>query len=304
MRTILKYLVVVLGAVGVWRGLAWLRGKPEAIDPQSLILRPEEAQREGRFLRLNSVANLRDIGGYRTIDGKTVRWNRVYRGAALANLSPEDSQALLDRGLKLVCDLRTEEEAADAPDILPDGTVEYLHLPAKQETNRLSRLRILLFERHKLHDTLVKAYTRIMIDNNAAIFAAILRRIADEKNLPLLIHCTAGKDRTGIAIALLLRLLGVSEQTVLEDYSLSNLYYDYYRKVTGRILRQLSYFGVSEEEARPLLIANPATLAAMFRHIDTKYGSVEGYLTAAVGLDDTTLARIRANLLDSKGLND
>ncbi|MCU0515144.1 MAG: tyrosine-protein phosphatase [Anaerolineae bacterium] len=297
MRAFLKSLVIILGAAGLWRWLAWRRGAPPPVEPQSLILKPEEAQRPGRFLPLASIANLRDIGGYHTTDGQMVRWNRVYRGAALANLSPEDAAALHERGLKLVCDLRTHEEIAAAPDRMPHAGVEYLHLPALQETSRLNRLRIMLLERDRLRDTLVDAYTRIMIDNNAALFGTLLRRVADEDALPLLIHCTAGKDRTGIAVALLLRLLGVPEDTVIEDYSLSNLYYDYFRQVTRPVLRQLAYFGITEAEASPLLLADPATLRAMFRHLEARYGTVAQYLQTAAGLDAATIDRIRASLL-------
>jgi protein-tyrosine phosphatase len=114
----------------------------------------------------------------------------------------------------------------------------------------------------------------------------------------MLIHCSAGKDRTGVAVALLLRLLGVPEQTVIEDYSLSNLYYEYFRDITAQIIRQLSYFGISEAEMSPLLMANPATMTAALRHIDAKYGSIEAYLTTAAGLDAAALKRIRANMLE------
>jgi protein-tyrosine phosphatase len=300
MRRILKYLVIVLGAIGVWRVLAWRRGQAAPIDPLTLILNPDEAKREGRFVAgIKSIQNLRDIGGYVTENGQTVRWGRVYRGASLATLTPEDGKAILALGLKIVCDLRTPEEVAPAPDIIPDpALIEYLHLPVTQETSRLIRLRILLFERHKLGDTLIEAYTRVMVDSNARLVGDILRRVADEKNLPMLIHCSAGKDRTGVVVALLLRLLGVSEKIVIEDYSLSNLYYAYFREITGRIIRQLSYFGISEAEMSPLLMANPATMEAALRHIDANYGSIEAYLMNAAGLDAAAIAQIRANMLE------
>jgi hypothetical protein len=181
MRLILKYLVVVLGVVGVWRVLARWRGTPAPIDPLTLILNPDEAKREGRFVAgISSIKNLRDIGGYLTEDGKSVRWGRIYRGASLANLTPEDGAAILRMGLKTVCDLRTLEEVTPAPDIIPDSDlIEYWHLPVTQETNRLARLRILLFERGKLGDTLIEAYTRVMVDHNARLIGDILRRIAD-----------------------------------------------------------------------------------------------------------------------------
>lgn len=297
MRNLLRFFVILIGALGFWRLLAWRRGKPEPLDPQSLIINPEEAQTPGRFLNLDSVANLRDIGGYRTTDGRTVRWQRIYRGASLAFLTAEDAAKLAEMGLKIICDFRTKEEAAANPDILPEN-VEYMRLTVRtNEDTRWQRLRILLFERGRLGDTLVEMYTRIMIDQNAALFGTIFRRIADENNLPLLMHCSAGKDRTGVAIALLLRVLGVPENTVIADYSLSNLYFEYFRKITAPVIQRAAQLGITEEEMRPLLLAHPNTLQTMLAYIDAKYGSVEKYLRDAAGLEDATLEKIRANLL-------
>jgi protein-tyrosine phosphatase len=242
---------------------------------------------------------LRDIGGYTTTHGQTIRWQRVYRGASLAFLSPEDGQKLVEMGIKLVCDFRSEEEAATDPDILPDKTMQYLALPARSnDDTRWRRLRILLFERNRLGDTLVDMYTRIMIDNNAALFGKLFERIADEKNLPLLVHCAAGKDRTGIAMALLLRYLGVPESTVVADYTLSNLYFEYFRKITAPVIQRVAKLGISEAEMQPLLVAHPNTLQTMLAYVDAKYGSVEKYLREKVGLSDTTLAQVRANMLE------
>lgn len=299
MQKLLRLVVIVIGALGLWRLLAWRRGKPEPIDPQSLIINPAEAHTPGRFLDLKSVANLRDIGGYKTADGQTVRWQRIYRGASLAFLSPEDGQKLMALGIKWVCDFRSEEEAAADPDILPDSAIGYLPLPALSNVDtRWQRLRILLLERNHLGDTLVDLYTRIMIDNNAALFGKLFEHVADEKNLPLLVHCSAGKDRTGIAMALLLRYLGVPESTVVADYTLSNLYYDYFRKIATPMLQRLAALGIRADEMQPLLVANPNTLQTMLAYVDAKYGSIEKYLREKVGLSDAVLAQVRANLLE------
>jgi protein-tyrosine phosphatase len=298
MRNIAKVGVMALGAVGLWQVLGRLRGVPEAIDPIKLILNPDEAQREGRMLPHKSIANLRDVGGYSTMEGKTVRWNRVYRGASLVALTEDDAKGLAERGLKIVCDLRMPTEAADAPDIMPHESVRYVTLPFKQSSDRLTQLRILLFQRQKLADTLRQTYTRVMIDNNPAVIGDFLRLVAEEDNLPLLVHCSAGKDRTGVVIAVLLRLLGVPEQTVLEDYSLSNLYYDYFINISAKIIKQLGVFRVSEAEVRPLFLADPATLKTTLDYIEAKYGSVEEYVTTHTGVTPEMVARIRANLLE------
>jgi protein-tyrosine phosphatase len=298
MRTLAKVGVTAAGAVGLWQILARWRGVPAEIDPQSLILNPDEAQREGRMLPHKSVANLRDIGGYKTHDGKTVRWNRLYRGASLVALSEEDAIDLTNRGLKIVCDLRTQSEASAAPDKMPHESVRYMALPFKQSANRLTQLRILLFQRQRLANTLRHAYTQVMIDKNPSVIGDFLRMIAEADNLPLLVHCSAGKDRTGVVVAVLLRLLGVPEQTVLEDYSLSNLYFPYFLEISSKIIKQMGAFRITEAEARPLFLADPQMLKETLAYIETHYGSVETYVTTRAGLTAEQVARIRANMLE------
>ncbi len=298
MRNVAKAGVVALGAVGIWQALARWRGVPDTIDPQTLILNPDEAQREGRMLPHKSVANLRDVGGYPAMDGKTVRWNRVYRGASLVALTDEDAVGLTERGLKIVCDLRMATEIADAPDKLPHANVRYVKLPFTQNSDRLTQLRILLFQRQRLADTLRETYTQVMIDKNPAVIGDFLRLVAEADNLPLLVHCSAGKDRTGVVIAVLLRLLGVPEQIVLEDYSLSNLYFQYFLDISAKIIKQLGVFRVSEAEARPLFLADPKTLKITLDYIESRYGSLEQYVITQAGLTPQQVAQIRANLLE------
>lgn len=298
MRNVVKVGVVAMGALGIWQVLARWRGVPDVIDPLKLILNPDEAQREGRILPHKSIANLRDVGGYPAMDSKTVRWNRVYRGASLVALTDEDAQGLTTRGLKIVCDLRMASEVADAPDIMPHESVRYVTLPFKQNSDRLTQLRILLFQRQNLADTLRQMYTRVMIDNNPAVIGNFLQLVAEKDNLPLLVHCSAGKDRTGVVIAVLLRLLGVPEQIVLEDYSLSNLYFDYFLNISAKIIKQLGVFRVSEAEVRPLFLADPQTLKITLDYIETKYGSIEQYVTTHAGVTPEMVAQIRANLLE------
>ena len=133
-------------------------------------------------------------------------------------------------------------------------------------------------------------YTRTIIDGNAKLYGGLLRRLSEPDNLPTLIHCTAGKDRTGVAVALLLLLLGVPDEVVVADYSLSNLYFDTFFEYGKRVAHSLRWFGVRAEDLSPLFMANPETLRTTITHIRAKYGSVEGYLRDAAGLDDATMA--------------
>ena len=243
---------------------------------------------------LASVPNFRDIGGYQTQDGRQVRWNRVYRASRLSNLTPQDSRTLLDMGIELVCDLRTAEEVTAEPDNLPDGP-RFLHLPAETEANRWVQLARVLFERDYLTNLLLNAYTRVMIDQNPQVFGSIMRRLADETNLPVVIHCAAGKDRTGIATALILSLLDVPDDVIIADYTLSNEHYEFFRDTTQRVMVQLQVLGVSASDFDYLLIADGGILQQALDYLRRHYGSVKNYLRTAAKVDAHTLEKVKMN---------
>ncbi len=288
-------LVMVVAPVVGWRVL---RRKPTPVNPESLIIRLP-GDDPNRLIPLRGVINFRDIGGYATADGRRVRKGLVYRAGMLANLEADDMAYLEKIGLKLVCDLRSVEEIDQAPDKLPalDG-LEYLHLPLNAEDNRTERLRTLLLNPRAFEHIMVQMYKDVIVDGNATLYGTILRRIADPANLPTLIHCTAGKDRTGVGVALLLMLLGVPDSTIVADYTLSNTFHESFRAFGVQAVARLKWLGVTADDIQPLLICRPETMQGTLDHIRAKYGSIEGYLTGAAGLDANTLAALRNHLLE------
>jgi protein-tyrosine phosphatase len=249
-----------------------------------------------RTLLLPGAVNFRDIGGYRTHDGRLTRWGRVYRAGSLAELS-DDEIAYLDRlGLRLSCDLRTAEETERHPDRLPPGA-KLLHRPIVGNVSRLRRLITLYRKRHHIQEVLEAVYI-VMLDQNGPVFADLFHAAADPANLPLVVHCTAGKDRTGLAVALLLLALGVPEETVIADYTLSN---EAFEVLSGRMqpeMRRLYSFGFGEVQLRPFLLAEARTMAGALEYIRRRYGSPDWYLQKA-GVTDETIERVKENLLAS-----
>jgi protein-tyrosine phosphatase len=253
-----------------------------------------------RILRIGGTPNFRDIGGYRTVDGRRVRWGRVYRSGTLHRLTEEDLRYLEQLQVRLICDLRTEDEMTSEPDRVPQGA-NYARLSvhsqrSKSESSR--QLRALLFNPPHLGKLMFEAYTQTMLEENAQRIGGVLRSLAEPGNLPAIIHCTAGKDRTGIAIALLLLVLGVPEEVVIADYSLSNLFYEAVRDIVGQLVSPLMRLGVTIDDMYPLLIANPETLRATLAYLRGKYGSVEVYLRDKAGIGDEEIAQLKANLLE------
>ncbi len=135
------------------------------------------------------------------------------------------------------------------------------------------------------------------LHQNAEAYGAVLRIFADPDNLPAIYHCSAGKDRTGIITAYLYALLGVPNEIIIADYSLSNLGFDHYCMefiASGRIDR----LSLDPDEFRSLFMVDPAWMKNLLTYIGANYGSMQNYLIQKAGLDQLTLDRIRENILE------
>jgi protein-tyrosine phosphatase len=153
------------------------------------------------------------------------------------------------------------------------------------------------FRKGRIDDYLLGGYKRVMIDGNAHVIGEIFQRLADPAQTPALIHCTAGKDRTGLVVALLLLTLGVPEETVLADYTMSNLFYDHFRKGIVADLKQVAPWGVSVDDLQDLLLVKAKTLQGALDYLRQTYGSLDNYLRHQAGVSDETIAQLRQNWL-------
>lgn len=246
-----------------------------------------------RHLPLHGARNFRDLGGYRTQDGRRVRWGRIFRSDQLCDLTDSD-QAYLERiGIQAVCDLRDVDERRDSPDRMP-AQAAYHVLPIYEDQPRRPLLNILFFRRHLLGATLGRGYIDFL-EHGAPSYGQLLRLAAEHQ--PLVYHCAAGKDRAGIASALLLALLGVPDETILADYSLSNLAFDHFYQSFVR-KGQLRRLGVPNVQVQALFVVEVAWMEGLLAYLRETYGTVDNYLIQKTGLDAETIARLRADLLD------
>lgn len=297
MRWILRGMVLVIGAMGAGRLLAWRRRRMfRYTAPESYIVDPQQA--DGRYVALEGGVNFRDLGGYTTQDGRHVRRGLVYRTGTLNRLTAQDWQTVQALGLKLVCDLRSPEEVAAAPDQLPDAAIQYAHIPLQTENENWRLLQTVLLRPQGIQDILRDSYLRIMIDENPQVFGEVLRRFADPAHLPAIVHCTAGKDRTGVASALLLAVLGVPEDTIIADYTLSNHDFRHFHAYAERALEPVKWMHVTADDLHPLLVADAETMRAVFAHIRARYGSVEAYLEQCAGVDAEVITALRTLFLE------
>lgn len=256
------------------------------------------AERE-RVLSFQGGCNFRDIGGYRTQQGSSTRWGKVYRAGVLTYFTPDDHAPLTNLKVRAICDLRRAEEREREPTRWP------------HEMNGLSwddgivtpTIRALAAERPRnaagMFDSMVALYRELpewMGPRIGGMFSAIANG-----DVPMVVHCAAGKDRTGVAVAVLLRSLGVPEETAIEDYLLTNTSGNFEEFIRSRHQAQMGVadshtplLSMPEEMRRVLFSADPAFLQAAFE----KIGDVEGYLVGTAGVTPAVLDRVRASLLE------
>ena len=261
---------------------------------------PDHVKR--RHVALEGAANFRDLGGYATEDGHTVKWGLLYRSDNLAKLTDADLEKVSGLGLELVCDFRSEAEKQAEPDRLPAANPPAVAaFPIGAEGFLVKDLR----ERIRSGDLDGLDLRQMMIEGNrqfATTFApqyrAMFERVMKPENLPALVHCTAGKDRAGFASAVILSALGVPRETVMEDFLLTNHYTKAQTEKTLWMIKVFSLFRADRDALRPLFGVERAYLEAAFEAIDKSYGDFDHYRRDALGVDDTELAAFRALALE------
>lgn len=254
---------------------------------------------------LESIHNFRDFGGYKTQNGLMLKRGLLYRSASLERASDNDLKKLSALGIQTIIDLRTNKEKQKNPDRSPENSpLKFIHIPIKvkmhNESGFIWQLLSLLFGKARKIDyhEAMKVIYREYITNFRSQFSEIIMLVSDSRNLPLLIHCVGGKDRTGFACSLIQLILGVPVETVMHDYLKTNDHSHELKDEIQKRLKKFSSFGVAIEKFFPLLEARKEYLEAAFNQMRNDFGTVDDYIRDGLNFSDEDRLNLKDLLLE------
>lgn len=259
-----------------------------------------------RQIRLPNTSNLRDVGGYEGLGGKTVRWGLIYRSGAMPRLAEPDWRWMAERRIATVCDLRTPEERELAPTnwqggdetrhIEADYGAHHIFRNAQADSSKSGAL-------NDLHHSLYSKFPHLLAPALQAMFQALL-----DGRTPLIVHCSAGQDRTGLAVGLVLSALGVPRNLIYEDYLLSTASRQFDKELDRAGLaafaghNDVARFytdiirsrGMKAVTPKPLLDqAGEPLLKLGFAAIEAEWGAVGDYLERQLGVGNPEVSRLQ-----------
>lgn len=257
----------------------------------------------GRILALAGAQNFREVAGYPTVDGRRLARGLLWRSAQMDALTPQDVETIHALGIKVVVDLRRVTERTRRP------TSEQL----------LSRMEVMAWDIRQVSswESFIEAFKagdedshhvqamlhlyREMIDSHRVQFRGVCRAAADGR-LPILVHCAAGKDRTGLAIALILELIGVPREHVLADYAKTETLLDLSRMTGAEATAGAATeqpIRLSAAAMRRLFRSDPVYLETILTELETRHGSIRDFAREVLDLDDALVEQLRERLLEA-----
>ena len=253
---------------------------------------------EFRKLSMDGSYNTRELGGYKTTDGKSVKWGVLFRSDKLSDISLEDQKYLKNLGIQRIVDFRSKAEKTEDPDKIPDG-VAYIEMPIEVDGAMRTKIEAILKGEinRNVKDFLIEANEEF-IKNYSHIYSKFLKDLAKEQK-PTMFHCTAGKDRAGFAAAITLIAIGVSKEDAINDYMKTNEYTA--ERIDEMIskIELMSLYQTDGELLRPLLGVEREYLEAAFKTAENEYGSIENYIRSGLNISEKEIQQLRSFLLET-----
>ena len=253
---------------------------------------------EYRLLPMDGAHNTRELGGYKTTDGKSVKWGMLYRSDKLSDISDTDQAYLRDLGIKKIIDFRSKEEKTEDPDIIPKG-INYVEMPISVDGAMRSKIEaVLKGETNKDVKSFLIDANKEFVSNYTGVYEDFLRNLIDDDG-PTLFHCTAGKDRAGFAAAITLIALGVSKEDVINDYMKTNQFTkERIEEIIGQI-ELMTLYQTDAEILRPLLGVEREYIETAFQTAEEKYGSLENFIRDGLNISDEDIQKLRNKFIES-----
>ncbi|KAK0226492.1 protein-tyrosine phosphatase-like protein [Armillaria fumosa] len=267
---------------------------PATLDASILSLPP--------FIQVQGVINIRMVGGYKTTTSSTrVKLGTLFRSRELSYLTEDGKKQLMSHGIRHIFDLRSDTEISSYNTATPEiegVTSAHAAIGEKNAFDPASlSLRLQAFNKDEIQ-TFLEVYEEILTIAGPA-FNAILRHLIDKPEEPILVHCTAGKDRTGLVCAVLLMILGVDDQDIVNDYALTTHGLEPAIPMLTTRFQKNSVFRNNIEGAMKMGSSRPETMVATPQMIREKFGGAEGYIKAYTSLEDQDIEMLRQSLLVS-----
>tara|TARA_X000001036_G_scaffold27754_1_gene23018 strand:+ start:1307 stop:2209 length:903 start_codon:yes stop_codon:yes gene_type:complete len=293
---IIKYILVVFVLIVI--SVFWFNGKEIPSFERPIPVKFSENLREDyRKLPFTGAHNFRDLGGYKTEDGRALKWGKIYRSDDLHLLTDEDLKYLSRLNIKSVVDFRSDEERESEPDRLnPDMT--QLLLPIKFQPEELDDETLKNLMKNLTFGTLdssnlLRDFNIVIVKDFATEYKKFFRHVIENNAEPIVFHCTAGKDRAGFASAMILTVLGVPREKVIEDYLLTNTYVKDHVDSEMLEIELKTFFRADTDNLRKINLVEERYIQAAFDTIDSEWGGMDNYISGALGLSEEDILKLK-----------
>ena len=252
---------------------------------------------DSTHIPLEGALNLRDLGGY-AADGGHVRRGIVFRSDNLNTLTDVDLETFDRLGIRSVFDFRGPREIEQQPSRLWPSVSNHVNLPITGDTVQEKTFieRVISGELREIKVDDIGANYVTILENRGDRFATVLASIASSAHRPILFHCTAGKDRTGLAAALIHGLCGVSRDDIVHDYGLSDKYRLQARRAA--LAKLFEPHGIDIEPLIPAISAPRQAMHFALDHLESEHGGIHAYVIKSLGIDERTVDTIREVMIE------
>ena len=293
---IIKYILVVFVLIVI--SVFWFNGKEIPSFERPIPVKFSENLREDyRKLPFTGAHNFRDLGGYKTEDGRSLKWGKIYRSDDLHLLTDEDLKYLSRLNIKSVVDFRSDEERESEPDRLTSNMTQVL-LPIKFQPEELDDETLKSLMKNLTFGTLdssnlLRDFNIVIVRDFAEEYKKFFRHVIENNAEPMVFHCTAGKDRAGFASVMILTVLGVPREKVIEDYLLTNTYVKDHVDSEMLEIELKTFFRADTDNLRKINLVEERYIQAAFDTIDSEWGGMDNYISEALGLSEEDILKLQ-----------